>query len=724
MSVFTKHRFKTPTVLQKEATECGAACLAMILAYYGRYEPLEKLREECGVSRNGSKASLILKTARSYNLQAKGYRVLLDKIADLKAPLILFWEFNHFVVYEGQSKDGASFYLNDPAIGHRIIDRETFERAYTGIALEFKITPEFKTNAKPKGVFSSIAVLLAEMRDLLWLVMCGGVLLALPGLAIPILMQTFVDSVLIDKSNWLLAIILFFFLAVFLQIVLASIVELALRRAELKISVNKTIETINYLLQLPLSFFNQRGRADLQNRITLNSSIASTVFGLLATNLLKIFTAMFFLALMLVFSVKLTLITVAFMLIDLLFLWLIMNKCELMNQGLIAVKTKMLNSVLAGISSLESLKASGREDCLFGKWMDDLAEYNCKNLRLMSYTTYFKLIPACVAVLGNVAVLCCGALQVIAGELSLGGLFAFQTLMTSFIAPCTAILLSSPQLQNLKNKVDRLKDVYCYKQEDIFAPEPIASDSELIRDYAELTLKEVCYSYGKEEALVLKNFNLDLSPGKRVAIVGQSGSGKSTLAKLIAGVLKPTSGELLLNGKPYKSYTAAQFYAQVGIVDQTITMFSGSIEDNLTLFAHSYEPQDIFNAIKDAQIEDELVRRGSILNQTVAEDGANFSGGQSQRLEIARVLAYNTPLLILDEATSALDPITEQRIDLALRRRGVTTVIIAHRLSTIRDADEIIVLDKGEIIERGTHETLLASQGSYAKMMSLEGVKL
>ncbi len=723
MNLFRSTRIKTPTILQMEATECGAASLAMILAHYGRYESLEKLRAECGVNRNGSKASLILKAAREYNLEAKGYRALMEDLDELEGPLIIFWEFNHFLVYEGHSRDGKNFYLNDPAVGPRVVDRELFEKSYTGVALEFKKTETFTTNAKPMGVFSAMTEMLSGMKGLMGMIIWGGLLLVLPGMAIPALMQTFVDSVLVDKSNWLIKIIFFFILAVVLQIILSSLVQLALRRGELKISVNKTLEMLNYLLQLPMAFFSQRGNADIQNRINLNTSVASTVFGTLADNVIKFFTAIFFLILMLSFSVKLSFLAILFMLIDMGFLYLIMNKRQIINQSLLAIKTKMLNSVLTGINCLEGLKATGREDSIFVKWMDDLAEYNRKNLEFEVFTTYFNIVPSCISALGNVLILCLGAYIVMDGELTLGGLFAFQTLTASFIAPFTALLLSGAKLQTMKADLDRINDVYKYAQDSVFSKSIQSCDEDMIQSYAKLEMNNISFTYGIGEEAVLKNFNLTLPPGKRVAIVGPSGSGKSTVAKLISGVLKPSDGELLLNDKPYSAYTEAQFYAQVSIVDQSITLFAGSVEDNLTLFAAGFEARDIFNSIKDAQIEEELVKRGSILNQRVSEGGKNFSGGQRQRLEIARVLAYNTPLLILDEATSALDPVTEQAIDLALRRRGITTVIVAHRLSTIRDADEIIVLNKGEIVERGTHSELMAKDCYYASMMKLEGAK-
>lgn len=715
-------RRKTPTILQMEATECGAASLAMVLAYHGRYEPLEKLREECAVSRNGSKASLVLKAARGYKLDANGYRVLADQLDDLEKPLILFWNFDHFLVYEGRCGKGKYFFLNDPATGPRTVDRELFEKSYTGVALELKTTPEFVKAGKPLNVFQSMLPMLRGMKSVMTAVVWGGLLLALPGLVIPALMQVFVDRVLPGKGEWLVPVLALFILTGLLQALLGWLVSLALRRGELQLGVNKTLEMMQYLFRLPLSFFFQRSNADIQTRVGLNSSVANAAFSKLTNNIVALFTSTFFLMLMFQFSPLLSLVSLGFLALDLLFLWAVSRWRQVLNQSLLMLRTKMLGSVMSGVAMMESLRAAGREDDAFIQWTGQMAEMNKKNLQFQISVTYFNLLPTFLNAIGNVLILCIGAQQVMVGGLTLGGMFAFQTLSVAFTAPFMNLMSASAELQTMKADIERINDVYKYNAEDVFLPEvPMPSDEEAASsdkdDFRSLELRNVTFGFGPHEPAVIEDISLKVTPGRRVALVGVSGSGKSTIAKLANGTLRPWSGEVLLNGSPLASHSREFFYSTVGIVDQGVMLFSGTVGENLTLFAPTHDSHELQQAVRDAAIEDELIVRGPMLELPVAEGGSNFSGGQRQRLEIARVLSRNTPLVILDEATSALDPVTEVEIDKALRRRGCACLVIAHRLSTIRDCDEIIMLDKGRVVERGKHETLMSANGAYADMM-------
>lgn len=716
----TARRRKVPTVLQMEITECGAASLSMILGYYGRFEPLEKLREECGVSRNGSKASLVLRAARTYGLEAQGYRVLTPDLDGLRTPMILFWNFEHFVVYEGRSRDGKLFYLNDPACGPRVVDRETFENSYTGVALEFKKGPQFKKGGKPAGVIRSMLPMLRGTQSVMSAVIWGGLLLVLPGLILPALMQIFIDRVMLGSTQWLVPLLIFFCVTILLQMLLRSLVLLALRRGELQLAVNKTMEMMLWLYRMPLSFFKQRTQGDLQTRVALNSSVANVAFSTLADNVVKLLTALFFLGLMLQFSVVLSAVTVGFILLNFLFVLFVNKKRQILNQSLTMLSMRMLSSVLTGVGMMENLRAAGREDSMFRDWTGKLAELNQKQLQFQVNITYFNTIPSFLNSVGNVLVLCVGAWLIVDGSLTLGGMFAFQALTSSFTEPFTALLMAGAELQTMKADVDRLNDVYKYEPEKTFRLPAPDEDPVIPADYAKLEMRHISFGYSKTEAPLLEDFNLVVKPGQRVALVGHSGSGKSTVARLANGTLTPWSGEILLNDRPLSDYTRDEFYALVGTVDQSIMLFSGTIGENLTLFAPTYEAGVLQQAVRDAAIEQELIARGPMLEQRVEENGRNFSGGQCQRLEIARTLAQRTPLLILDEATSALDPVTEVQIDKAVRRSGCACIVVAHRLSTIRDCDEIIMMDHGRIAERGTHAELMALGGIYAAMAQLE----
>ena len=712
------NRKKTPTVLQMEVTECGAASLGMILAYYEKYVPLEQLRSDCGVSRNGSKASLIVKAALSYGLEAKGFRVLTDQLDNFDAPMILFWNFNHFLVYEGHSRNKKYYYLNDPATGPLTVDRETFEKSYTGVALTFAPGKDFKKSGSKFSIWSALRPMLRGMKSTMSVIIWGGILLVLPGILIPGMMQFFVDQILPGKSGLLIPLLALFVITMLLQAILSYIVAYALNRGKLQLAVNKTLGMLNYLFTLPSEFFSQRSSGDLQNRVQLNSTVVNSIFGTVADNAVKLFTALFFLVLMFQYSWLLSCFSVGFLVLNLLFLHVAAKRKQILYLSLHMLNTKMLSSVINGIGMIENIRASGRENSMFQQWSGQLSEVSRKNLEAQIRSTYFNMPSSFFNLLGNVLTLCVGAKLVMDGDLTLGGLFAFQTLTASFAAPAAALLQQNAELQSLRADVERIHDVYKYAPEKRFAE--VSDGSDKMCDQLEFEMRNITFGYSKFEEPLIKDFSMKIAPGKRVAIVGHSGSGKSTIARLANGTLSPWSGEILLNGKPLSCYTREEYYSLIGTVDQNIMLFTGTVGENLTLFAPLYDAGVLQQAARDAAIEEELSVRGDMLQQSVDENGRNFSGGQCQRLEIARTLAQQTPMLILDEATSALDPVTELQIDSAIRKRQVSCLIIAHRLSTVRDCDEIIMLENGVAVERGTHGELMQLNGVYARMMSLE----
>lgn len=714
---FSGRRVKAPMVFQMEATECGAACLGMVLRYYHYHESLEKLRVACGVSRNGSFASMIVKAAAGYGLKGRGFKVTLEGLDSLPLPAILFWDFNHFVVYTGRR--GRYYYLNDPAMGPRRLDEDEFADHFTGVALTFEKTPEFKPFGRDKGMLAHLLPLLEQVKGNVWKMLWIGVLLILPGVVLPVLTQVFVDDVMRERPGWLVPLILLYAVLLIIQLLLTWVNDLLMRRTEVKMAVNNTVNMLVHMCRLPMEFFQNRSAGDLQNRVALNRSIASSAFGTISGNAVKLFTAVFFLAMMVQFSPFLSAIAVAAAGLNFLVLSFVNRHLRVANQRLVMVESQLLNFTATGISMMENLRAAGREDEMFSQWGNYIADYADKRRRMQSASTFFSLLPSFLFGLNNVLILCFGAWLVMRGDLSLGGMLAFQMLMASFLMPVNALVGAGAQVQMLRGAIDRVDDVYRYGGEKMFRDED-GKCREPGAGTGMLEMRDISFGYNRYQAPFLEHFDLVLKPGSRVALVGGSGSGKSTVAKLAAGLLTPWSGEILVDGRPLEDHTSREYYHSLATVDQSIMLFSGSVRDNLTLFRKRVNQAELNQALRDASIEEELLSRGSALDVAVQEMGCNFSGGQRQRLEIARALSKSTPILILDEATSALDPVTEVLIDKALRRRGCSCLIVAHRLSTIRDCDEIIMMQEGRILERGTHDQLMGAEGAYAALMRLE----
>ena len=708
---------KVPTVFQMESTECGAASLGMILAYYHYYEPLEKLRIACGVSRNGSKASLILQAAEEqYHLEGHGYQVSMEKLVTLPYPSILFWNWNHYVVFEGRC--GNRYYINDPARGRCCCSAETFEQAFSNVALTFRPTAEFRPQGSPRGVFRTLLPLLLKVKAVGLLLVWSGLLLIVPGILMPSMLQIFIDEVMTSREQWLYPLLIGYGLMLLVSGVLSWLTQFVLRRGQIQLAVNSSVRMLRHILSLPIDFFVQRNPADLQARIQMNTQIADGFFNLIANNVVKLFTASFFLFLMYRFSAVLATIALVTAVLNFVLLSAVNKGRQTMNQALSAAEIKLLNHSMTGISLMESLRAGGHDLDFYGKWANHLAEYTNRRLLMQKSGAFFSVVPALLSGFNNILILCFGAWLVIRGDLTLGGMMAFQSLTVSFIQPVTMLVSAGSQIQELKGAQDRIEDVMRYPSESRFAKE---STEKVVR--GKLELRNISFGYSRLDAPFIRDFSITLRPGSRIALVGASGSGKSTIAKIASGLYAPWSGEILLDDVPLDQYTREEFNRAVAAVDQNIVLFSGSVGDNLTLFRRRTDAEILLNALRDASIEQELAVRGRPLSIEVCENGSNFSGGQRQRLEIARALSRHAPILILDEATSALDPVTEVLIDKAVRRRGCTCLIIAHRLSTIRDCDEIVMMDNGKIAERGTHGELMRLGGAYASLMNAETVQ-
>jgi len=709
-------RKRTPTVLQMEAVECGAAALGILMGHYGKFVPLEVLRQACGVSRDGSKASNVVKAARSYGFEAQGFRYEPAEVLALQQPVIVFWNFNHFLVVEGVSKAGV--HLNDPASGPRIVSPKEFDEGFTGVTLVIEPAQDFQPGGEASSIFTGLRRRLPLGEPALLFLVLAGLFLVLPGLVLPVFSKIFIDDYLIGHlDSWIKPLLLGMGVTAILQGLLIWLQRYYLTRFHAKLAMATSSQFFWHVLRLPVMFYAQRSAGDISSRVAINNRVAELLTGELATTLLNVLVLLFYAALMLSYDLVLTLVGMAVAVLNVLFLRLVARQRKDVNMRLAADGGKLLGTSMNGLQMIETLKASGMESDFFAKWAGQHAKV-INGLQLMgSQGVLLMAVPPLLTALNGVLILSLGGLRVMDGALTMGTLVAFQSLMASFLQPVNQLVGLGAGIQEMEGDMKRLDDVLDYAPDPQADPERAKVAAGPARLEGLVELRQVSFGYSPLEAPLVQDFNLVLRPGTRVALVGASGCGKSTLSRLVMGLYEPWSGEILFDGKPRKDWPRATMVNSLAMVSQEIALFEGSIRDNLSLWDESIPEGQLVRAAQDACIHDALVTRPGGYDAPVQEGGANFSGGQRQRLEIARALAVNPRVLVLDEATSALDPLTERQLDDNLRRRGCTCLIVAHRLSTIRDCDEIIVLDQGRVVQRGTHEEMRQALGPYAALM-------
>ncbi|GAA6619525.1 NHLP family bacteriocin export ABC transporter peptidase/permease/ATPase subunit [Scytonema sp. NUACC26] len=741
-------RVRTPTVLQMEATECGAAALGIILSYYSRIVPLAELRRECGISRDGSNAFNIVKAARNYGLNAKGLKRLLENLNTLSPPYIVFWNFNHFLVVEGFAKNRV--YLNDPATGRRTVSLEEFNRAYTGVVLVMQPGPEFQTGGRKSNIITALALRLEHSRSIILFCFFAGLLLTIPRLAVPGFTQVFVDEILItERQDWIRSLVIGMVLTSILRALLARLRLTYLRLLMLKLSVTMSGQFLWHLLRLPVGFYAQRYAGEISSRMSLNDKVADILSGRLATTVIDAVMMVFYFLIMVQYDLVLSAIAVGFAALDFFALQFLSQTRVDANMKLAAEYGKVNGVAIAGIQTIETIKANGLESDSFAKFAGYYAKALNAQQELALQTQILTILPTLLTALTITSILIIGGFRVMNGSLSIGMLVAYQSLTASFLEPLDRLVNFGSTLQDLEADLNRLDDalqnsvdaeaqrgmghgasgIGYGKESDssqlhnphcLLSPEGTLSSPISFQLQGYVELRDITFGYSRVENPLIENFNLFLKPGQRVAIVGGSGSGKSTIAKLVCGLYKPWQGEICFDGVPRTQIPRSVLANFLAMVEQDIFLFAGTVRENLTLWDWTVSQTDLVQACSDAAIHDLIVSMPGGYDAKLIEGGMNMSGGQRQRLEIARALVRNPSILVMDEATSALDAQTELIIDKNLRRRGCSCIVIAHRLSTIRDCDEIIVLEQGKVVQRGTHEELWHSGGKYATLLRTE----
>lgn len=713
---------RTPTVLQMENTECGAASLSIVLQHYGCYVPLTQLRELCGVSRDGSDAANLVLAARSLGLNAKGFQKGLDALEKLKPPAILFWEFNHFLVFEGFRGDSVA--LNDPALGPRTVSREDFDRSYTGIVLTMEPGPSFKRGGRAPSVWPIVLRRMASEQMGVGFILIAGLLLILPQLVMPVFAQIYLDEVIGNgMANWLKPMLWAMALTIGLQVMLQHLQLVGTRSLEKRLTRRFAIDFEHHILSLPEKFYSQRNASDIAGRMAINNSIAEFIGGRLIPMLTGLVLLVFYLILTFLYSPWLGLLILATTGVNALVVQWNLRSQKDASLALQKDAAKSGAVVVNAMRDIETIKAAAIENDVFRRFagyqsrlLNTLQDFQLRNARL-------RLIPSALTTFNEVAVLLLGFFLVIRGNLTLGMLLAAQSIAFNLKGQIEALINFVQQLQGFSAGVLRLEDVL-EQPKDPLVDRKIDPNRESapVRLSGMIEIKDLSYSFSAVQSPLIKQLSLSICSGMRVALVGGSGSGKSTLAKLLAGLYQPSGGSITFDGRPLLEHPRAVVVSSLAMVQQEIQLFGCTVRDNLSLWNPGIDDLTLLEACREAEILDVVNGLPQGLDTNLNEGGRNLSGGQRQRLELARALVCNPSILILDEATSALDAETELKLIGNLTRRGCTQVIVAHRLSTIRDADLIIVLDQGKVVQQGTHDALSDDlTGPYAQLIS-EGI--